>query len=86
MNTHFFGILTVSANGEVYSNVNNIALGNIADSNLLDLIGKEMTENLSWRKIRDKQPCCDCLYQYLCPSPSNYEIVMNKQNLCHIKL
>ncbi len=86
MNTHFFGILTVSANGEVYSNVNNIALGNIADSNLLDLIGKEMTENLSWRKIREKQPCCDCLYQYLCPSPSNYEIVMNKQNLCHIKL
>lgn len=85
MNTHFFGTLTICANGEVYSNVNNISLGNIGDSNLLDLIGKEMAENFSWRRIRDHAPCCDCLYQYLCPSPSNYEIVMGKQNLCHIK-
>lgn len=85
MNTYFFGTLTISVNGEVYSNVNNTSLGNIANSSLLDLIGKEMTENLSWRKVRDNVPCCNCLYQYLCPSPSNYEIVMGKQNLCHIK-
>lgn len=86
MNTHFFGILTIFANGEVHGNVNDMPLGNISDTVLLDLIAEEMKTKLSWRRIRDKQPCCDCLYQYLCPSPSNYEIVMNKQNLCYIKL
>ena len=30
--------------------------------------------------------CCnlDC-HCYLCPSPSNYEIVIGRLNLCHIK-
>lgn len=86
LNTHFFGSLTVLANGEVYSNINNPSLGNVANETMFDIINKEMTINTSWRKIRDLEPCTDCLYQYLCPSPSNYEAVMNRMNLCHIKI
>lgn len=85
LNTHFFGTLTVLADGEVYSNVNSVSLGNIANVTLLDIISQEMVTNSSWRRIRDAAPCSGCLYQYLCPSPSNYETVMNKMNLCHIK-
>lgn len=85
LNTHFFGTLTVLADGEVYSNVNSVSLGNIANVTLLDIISQEMVTNSSWRRIRDAAPCSGCLYQYLCPSPSNYETVINKMNLCHIK-
>jgi len=46
---------------------------------------KEMLDNTAWRKIRNDYPCCDCIYQWLCPSPSNYELAIGKPNLCHVK-
>jgi pseudo-rSAM protein len=85
LNTFFFGSLTVLANGEVKANVNSSVLGNIFRDTLLDIIHKEMHTNTAWRKIRNIAPCSDCLYQYLCPSPSNYEFAIGKPNLCHIK-
>ena len=85
LNTHFFGKLTIMPDGEIYANVNYPALGNISTDKLLNVISKELQFNTAWRKIRNTQPCSDCLYQYLCPSPSNYEAVIGKQNLCHIK-
>lgn len=44
-----------------------------------------MDINTAWRRIREEEPCNLCLYQYLCPSPSNYEAVIGKTNLCHVK-
>lgn len=85
LNTNFFGSLTISADGEIYGNVNTPSLGNIRDNPLLDTVNKEMTVNTSWQKIRDTRPCIDCLYQYLCPSPSSHELVMGRMNLCNIK-
>jgi pseudo-rSAM protein len=85
LNTNFFGKLTVMPNEKVYSNVNREALGTIHDS-IYDLIYKEMNENRSWRMIRDEKPCSDCVYQFLCPSPSNYELVIGKCNLCKIQM
>jgi len=84
LNTRFFGSLTIFPDGGVFANVNNPALGNIETNSILDIIDKEMFENTAWRKIRDGAPCDCCLYQYLCPSPSNYELVINKPDLCHI--
>ena len=84
LNTCFFGSLTLFPDGSIYANRNNLALGNIETNRLLDIINKEMVENTAWRKIRDKAPCDSCLYQYLCPSPSNYELVINKPDLCHL--
>ncbi|MDR1345829.1 MAG: TIGR04150 pseudo-rSAM protein [Bacteroidales bacterium] len=84
LNTHFFGSLTVLANGDVYANVNSAKLGNVRTDSILNLINKEMSENTAWRRTRDKAPCTDCLYQYLCPSPSNYERVIGQPDLCRI--
>lgn len=85
MNSHFFGSLTISVNGDVSANLNSPVLGNIYKDALVDIVNREMIENTAWRKIRDSQPCSDCLFQYLCPSPSNYEVVIGKSNLCHVK-
>lgn len=82
MNSRFFGSLTILENGDVYANVNRDILGNVIDNTLIDIINKEMTINTAWRQTRNTTPCLDCLYQYLCPPPSNYEILIGKSNLC----
>ncbi|GHS91638.1 hypothetical protein FACS1894203_2740 [Bacteroidia bacterium] len=84
LNTRFFGSLTIFPDGNVHADTHNPALGNISTDTLLDIINKEMLRNTAWRKIRDEKPCSDCLYQYLCPSPSNYELAIGKPNLCHV--
>jgi len=84
LNTHFFGSLTVLSDGKTYANLNSPSLGNVEQNTLLEIINNELVKNTAWRKVRDSKPCSDCLYQYLCPSPSNYELVIKKNNLCHI--
>ena len=83
-NTNYFGNLTILSDGMVYADVNQPPLGSIDDTPY-SIVYKEFTEGKSWFKIRDKMPCCDCVYQGLCPSPSNYETVIGKPNLCHIQ-
>jgi pseudo-rSAM protein len=85
LNTKDFGAITVMANGDVYANVNMLPLGNIKETSLPVLLTKELIEGNSWLRIRNQKPCSDCLYQWFCPSPSNYESVMGKHNLCHVK-
>jgi pseudo-rSAM protein len=79
-----FGKLTVMPDGNVYANVNALSLGTIDDSPY-SIIYKEFTDGQSWFKLRDQAPCDNCIYQWLCPSPSNYEIVFDRPNLCHVK-
>jgi len=84
LNTNFFGKLIVLPDGKVYANLNHEALGTINEP-IYDLLYREMDTGDSWRMIRDSKPCSDCVYQWLCPSPSNYELIIGKNNLCHIK-
>jgi len=83
LNIHAFGKLTIMPDGKIYANVNNVPLGRIGDP-IYDLIYREMTSGKSWLYVRDMKPCCDCVYQWLCPSPGNYEKVIGKPNLCHV--
>ena len=85
INRNEFGKITVLPNGDILANPNNKKLGTIKDDRIHDIIYREMTEGNSWLRIRDQKPCCDCIYQWLCPSPSNYESVIGKPNLCHVK-
>jgi len=85
LNSHSFGKLTIIANGDVFVNINAPKLGNIKDNSFLELLYKELDENTAWRKIRMEEPCNKCLYQYLCPPPSNYESAIGKPNLCTVK-
>ncbi|MDR2010349.1 MAG: TIGR04150 pseudo-rSAM protein [Bacteroidales bacterium] len=84
LNTFDFGKIHVMSNGDVHANLNQPVLGNINTHNIQEIVYKEMNEGKSWLRIRDQKPCTDCIYQYLCPSPSNYEIAIGKPNLCHV--
>ena len=84
LNIGDFGKLIIMPDDVVYANVNKPSLGTIDDTPY-SIVYKEFTEGESWFRIRDKAPCRDCVYQWLCPSPSNYEIIIDKPNLCHIR-
>jgi pseudo-rSAM protein len=82
LNSNFFGSLTILSNGDVTATMNTPVLGNIFTTSLLELITKELKQNTAWRKTRNEPPCNACLFQYLCPPISNYEMTFQRQNLC----
>ena len=84
INIFHFGKLTILSNGNVYADVNQTPLG-IIDDTVYSIVYKEFTEGKSWFRVRDFSPCKDCIYQWLCPSPSNYEIAIGCPNLCQVK-
>jgi len=85
MNIYDFGKINILPNGDAYANVNHPALGNIYTDNIYEIVHKEIDEGISWFRIRNEAPCNDCVYQWLCPPPSNYEIQIGRPNLCHVK-
>jgi pseudo-rSAM protein len=84
LNTNFFGKIHLFPNGDIKAHPLKAVLGNYKQENLVKMLENEMITNTSWRIIRDKEPCNECIYQFLCPSPSDYEWVMGTNNLCHI--
>ncbi len=84
VNINFFGELILLPDGLGYSNVNKPPVGYMQDSPY-DLIKNELHKNYAWRVIRDQEPCSECVYQWLCPSPGQYELILGKNNLCTIK-
>lgn len=84
INVFDFGKISILPNGDVYSNINYPVLGNIYKQTIDDIIRKEIKDGHSWFRIRSEAPCINCAYQWLCPSPSDYEISIGKPNLCHI--
>jgi pseudo-rSAM protein len=85
MNIYDFGKINILPNGDAYANLNYPVLGNIYMDNIYEIVNKEVEEGLSWFRVRNQVPCNDCVYQWLCPPPSNYEIAIGRSNLCHVK-
>lgn len=85
LNSNFFGSLTILPNGDVIASPNKPVLGNIHRDQLIKLIYNEMLSKSSWRYTRNGEKCSACLYQYLCPPPSNYELSMGRENLCNVR-
>lgn len=83
LNTNYFGKLKIMPSGKVYTDFNRPHIGRI-DTPLLDLLYLEMSKTISWLRIRDQKPCTDCVFQWFCPSPSGYEQVIRRPNLCKI--
>jgi pseudo-rSAM protein len=83
INTNFFGDITVMPNGKVFSNVNFPSIGSLNDT-LHEIINNEMKDSNAWRLLRDSGRCRKCLYQWLCPSISNYELVIGRNDLCRL--
>lgn len=84
INSFDFGKINIMANGDIYANTRSFILGNINTHNIYEIIQKELKEGKSWFRIRNQAPCNDCIFQYLCPPPSDYEIILNRLNLCHV--
>ena len=87
LNSNFFGKIIVMPNGDVLPNINSKPIGNIQENSMENIIYSEMTSKKSyWKKIRNNKICKDCLFQFLCPPLSNYEICLANRNLCNVKL
>lgn len=84
LNSNDFGKFHITSDGAVYSNKLLSPIGNLYTDSIRQLVQKEMTEGNSWLRIRNQEPCKRCIYQWLCPSPSDYELKIGKPNLCHI--
>lgn len=84
LNANFFGSLYILPNGEFKANLNKRTIGYLGKDKIVDVINNEMIQNTAWRHVRSSEPCKNCVYQYLCPPLSNYEKVINRQNLCHV--
>lgn len=84
LNTNFFGKLTIIPNGDVYANLNRKPLGNLKEHSLNELVYKEIEGGNTWLNTRNEKICAQCIYKYLCPSISNYELVLQRMNMCHI--
>ncbi len=86
INTNFFGKITIMGNEDIYANLNENKLGNLKKDTLLYCVYKEMYFGKSWMKTRTKVlPCKNCIYNLFCPPISNYEYIINKNNLCSVK-
>lgn len=85
-NLNDFRRLTVLPDAEVYSNINTSSLGSLSINSLHEIISKEQKRKEGWFRLRSKvSPCNECIYCSLCPSLTNYEISVGKNNLCNIK-
>jgi len=84
LNTNFFGQIHIYPNGDIKAHPSKDDIGNCKKEHIVYIIEKELIKNTAWRVIRNDPPCCNCLYQFLCPSISGYEWVINKNNLCKI--
>jgi len=86
VNSLAFGSLTIFPNRRIYANVNAPSLGILKRDSIYEVLIKEMSHNRSWRKIRKNVlPCKSCTFESLCPPLSNYNEVIKRNNLCHIK-
>lgn len=84
LNRETYGNISITNSGDVFSCIYEKKIGNIIENSLSDILYTEINIRKSWQQVRDKEPCNKCHYQWLCPSPSIYETILNKNNLCNI--
>ena len=76
INPLFFGQIYILPSGEICGDPNFPIIGSISDKMEL-ILERVMNENYAWKLVRTKYPCIDCVYQWLCPPISSYELVLN---------
>ena len=83
LNSSMFGDIRIMSDGNIYTNINKLALGNVFDFSLRDILFIEITKVRNWFETRrDVKPCCNCLYSDLCPPISDFENFSKKYKLC----
>jgi|JTFO01.1.fsa_nt_gb pseudo-rSAM protein len=83
INNNYFGKLSISSSGDVFFNLAENTIGNLLVEDLKKILFDHFYyEDMPWFRIRRNKPCDCCLFQFLCPPPSNYELALSKNNLC----
>ncbi len=86
MNPANFGKLAIMPDGNVYANVNDSSLGKLGEASMPELIYRELSSGKSWMRLRRfYRPCKQCPYNVLCPPVTNYEFVLKRHAMCHIR-
>lgn len=85
LNENFFGKLTILPSGQIFANLNTSPIGKYPLDSLKKIVFTELTDSTAWFYMREKRPCDSCVNKFLCPSISNYELVLEKSNLCFVK-
>jgi pseudo-rSAM protein len=76
--------MVIFENGDVFTDVNQKATGNIYQNSISELIWKELETGKSWLRIRKQQkPCNKCIFREFCPPTSNIEMALRKNDLCY---
>ncbi len=83
LNPHFFGKLFVFPDGTVSDSHFGERLGDINEM-IHTLIRREIEKKGMWFLTRDKTSCHSCRFRYLCPSPSTYEVFLDRFDLCFL--
>ena len=84
LNTNDFGKIFIMSDGKEYANVNIEPVGNIEEE-IDNILCRELVNGDSWRYTRyNVKPCSQCHFNLICPSPSSYELVIGKPNLCNV--
>ncbi len=84
INTHYFGKLLIRSDGKIFANPNQANVGTVNES-IVSVVKEALNCDKSWRLLRQNvSPCSNCLYKCFCPPISNYEQVLEKNNLCAI--
>lgn len=87
LNCNYFGNLSISADGLVYSNINQKPLGSIDKNDIGDIIEEELKTGKSWFKVhKNLQSCKSCVFSNLCSPPSNIEKALRRNNLCSVNI
>lgn len=84
INTNRFGRLILSADGNIYTSFNSEPVGTI-ESDIFRIVDDQLKKGSAWRNIRNNDICEKCLFQWLCPSPSDYNDVLDQPNMCNLK-
>lgn len=85
LNRCFFGKFIIDVTGNIYVSLASDVIGHISDNSISSLIKKAYYENSLWLLTRNKvNICSECVYNELCPPVSNYEIKMQRYNLCSV--
>jgi len=83
LNYNNYGKFVVLSNGDVKTNLNADAIGNIYRNSMKNLIYRAIKKDKLWYLTRDNvAPCNICNYALFCPPISNYELFLNRNNLC----
>lgn len=86
INVKYWGHLFAFPNGEIHPHPTNDSgslLGWIWEP-IIPMVGKELLENHAWRRVRDFSPCKNCVYQWLCPSPTIKERAQGISHVCEV--